>query len=555
LVIGRADVMRWVAATGGSLGAAACVAAVAWPRGAVSVADACALLALAVSLYAVAGALAGAAGWSIAGWARRPASEPGEGVAGRAADAFGWGVFLLLAAAFFPVAVEREREQAWVLWVGVPVASFALRSNARALTARLVAGWMPGVGWAQVHAVVAGALSAVALALVALPVSPGAAVGGDPRKSTLLITVEGVAHDAPLPSMGPIEAVFQQAVSPVGEALPAAATVLTGHLPPWHGAWGGGLAARPGQSSVVTRLSRRGYATGAFVGRPDLGLESGLYLDFDVMDDRAGPGGVLRRTGLVRGLLRVAPGLGGALGWRGDAEVVASADAWLRDRGEVGSLTWVHLRDPDTVDAHVASLRATLDEIGRAGRTQVIVVGLRGPVDAREVGSPTEAAIRVPLRIVWPGLSQTMTFDAQVRLTDVAPTIGVWLGQPAEDGYEGAELTSFVLGKRSRSVPAILFWRDPGGVTLGYRDPERKVWWPSDDPSGAGARMYDLVADPSASVDVAGAHPDEVRQALEILAETRAALSVATPGRPLPAFAVEGFAQIQAGRSAAAAPP
>jgi hypothetical protein len=554
-VIGRGDVARWVAAMGGSLGAAASVVAITWPRASVSPAEACALVALAVALYALAGAGTGALGWTIAGLPRRGGlQDPAQG-AMRAADAFGWGVFLLLAASFFPVAAEREREQAWVLWVGVPVASVALRSNARALTARLLAGWMPGVGWVQVHAVLTALLALAVVGLAALPVSPGAAAAGDPRKSTLLITVEGLPHDAAIPSMGPVQAVFQQAVSPVGEVLPSAATVLTGHLPPWHGALGGGLAARPGQSSLATRLSRRGYATGAFVGRPDLGLEAGLYLDFDVVDDRAGPGGVLRRTGLARGLLRLAPGLGGPLGWRGDAEVVASADAWLRDRGEVGSLTWVHLRDPVTVDAHVAALRATLDEIGRAGRTQVIVVGLRGTVDAREVGAPTDAAIRVPLRVVWPGLSMTMTFDAQVRLTDVAPTVGVWLGQPAEDGYEGAELTSFVLGKRSRSVPAVLLWRGEDGVTLGYRDPARKVWWPDGDPAGAGARMYDLIADPAEANDVAGQHPDEVRQALEILTETRAALVDAIPGRPLPAFAVEGFTPNLAGRPAAAAAP
>lgn len=112
----------------------------------------------------------------------------------------------------------------------------------------------------------------------------GLIVLGCARKSVqqdiLLVTVDG-GLDAPALNAGDGALVFEQAYTTVPFTLPAAASVLTGLLPPEHGLRINGVGAlSPAMPTLATELAERGFDCAAFLSSAALDPRHGLTNGF-----------------------------------------------------------------------------------------------------------------------------------------------------------------------------------------------------------------------------------------------------------------------------------
>lgn len=123
---------------------------------------------------------------------------------------------------------------------------------------------------------------------------------------------------------------FEAAFTPSPLTLPAHATLMTGLLPPAHGARANGShALGPGPTTLAEALSRRGRRAAAFVGGFPLSARFGLSRGFESYDDR----------------VQKAPGLNFDFAERRADAVAAAATEWLRVHpGPV--FVWAHFFDP-----------------------------------------------------------------------------------------------------------------------------------------------------------------------------------------------------------------
>jgi len=100
------------------------------------------------------------------------------------------------------------------------------------------------------------------------------------QQDILLVTVDG-RFDAPALSLGTEAFVFEHAYSPAPFTLPAAASVLTGLLPPSHGLRVDGVGAlSPDTPTLATALAGRGFDCAAFLSSAALDPRHGLTNGF-----------------------------------------------------------------------------------------------------------------------------------------------------------------------------------------------------------------------------------------------------------------------------------
>ena len=99
-------------------------------------------------------------------------------------------------------------------------------------------------------------------------------------RDILLVTVDGELA-ASARSLGADALVFEHAYSPAPFTLPAAASVLTGLLPPSHGLRIDGVGAlSPDTPTLATALAKRGFDCGAFLSSAALDRRHGLTNGF-----------------------------------------------------------------------------------------------------------------------------------------------------------------------------------------------------------------------------------------------------------------------------------
>jgi arylsulfatase A-like enzyme len=204
-----------------------------------------------------------------------------------------------------------------------------------------------------------------------------------------------------------------------------------------------------------------------------------------------------------------------------------------------------------------AVLRETDRQIGRLldglrslhldDNTLVILAGDNGPqpsFDRKRTGglrgmkwSLYEGGIRTPLVARWPGVvpAGVVNSSTVVSAVDFFPTLCSLARVPAPDGvkFDGEDLSAvFRGGKRPRARP--LFWEygrkpapkgrkglrafpypgepDSKSPNVAVRDGRWKLLVNAD---GSGAELYDLVADPNETRNLAAAEPDVARRLTE----------------------------------------
>jgi choline-sulfatase len=260
--------------------------------------------------------------------------------------------------------------------------------------------------------------------------------------SVLLVTIDTLradrlgcygdreAHTPGLDALAAQGVLFEAAFTHAPITLPAHATLLTGLLPPAHGARGNGsFALPPGPPTLAEALRGHGLRTAAFVGGFPLARRFGLARGFDHYDDAMGK----------------APGLHYEFAERRADAVVAAARSWL-DAQPGSVFLWVHLFDPhapyDPPPAHRGpdpyrgeiaavdeALRALLQAWdARPGPSLVAVTADHGEAFG-EHGEEShslfvyDTTLRVPLILRAPGLPAGRRVPAPVGLVDVAATL------------------------------------------------------------------------------------------------------------------------------------
>ncbi len=217
--------------------------------------------------------------------------------------------------------------------------------------------------------------------------------------------------------------------------------------------------------------------------------------------------------------------------------------------------------DPDTacvyamvsrIDRNVARLVAKLDELGIREETILVFLSDNGPAGDRWSAGLTgvkssvrEGGIRVPLLVRWPGrLAPRVLERVQGASPDLLPTILELCDlPPAPTDLDGVSLVRALEG-RDEPLDRTLFFHahEDGDYGLNYavRAPRWKLVHQDTfhaTERATPARLYDLLADPLETKDLAGEEPDVVAGLEEAyatwLAELRAERDLAAEP-PLP---------------------
>ncbi len=262
--------------------------------------------------------------------------------------------------------------------------------------------------------------------------------------------------------------VFEEAFTPAPMTLPAHATMLTGVLPPEHGARVNGEHQLADEvPSLAERLSEAGYRTGAFIAAFVLNHRFGLARGFDHYDDDLS--GAYEQD-VPSGLARYRPGnlvVDAALDWlsRGDQEQPFFAWIHLYD----AHFPWFSHDDPTSdpqpgsgsyegeiafLDAQVQRLLSALQESQRLENTLVVAVadhgeGLGDHGEIEHAYLLNEEVLHVPWIMAGPGVKPGHRVSSLVSLEDLAPTLSEVLdlgpfpsarGRSLKDAIRGEEI-------------------------------------------------------------------------------------------------------------------
>lgn len=332
---------------------------------------------------------------------------------------------------------------------------------------------------------------------------------------------------------------FDPALSPAPLTLPAHATIMTGLLPPEHGARNNGaFALAPQFTTIAEVLAARGYTTAAFVAALPLERRAGLDQGFTVYDDELPSG---------RGDFGYAE--------RPAAAIVDRALSWWRQQPSGPRFLWVHLFEPHdpyeppadvrarfpsdlyrgevfAADRELGRLFASLKESGDWDHAVVAVTSDHGE-SLGEHGEkthgllPYEATLRVPMIIkAAVGRQVPRGLHGPATLADLAPTLldlagASAAGVPGRSLFDAAPRGAFEAYGEA-VAPALDFnWAPLFALRRGTW---KIVAGPRGEGDATGDALYDLTSDPHETRNVAGDHPREANQLRETLDRLRVAL-------------------------------
>jgi choline-sulfatase len=237
-------------------------------------------------------------------------------------------------------------------------------------------------------------------------------------------------------------------------------TILTGLLPSVHGVTDFGVPLSADHKTWAELLKKKGYQTAAFIGAVILDsstLAPGLDRGFDFYDNFPAKTDSKERFGRVE---------------RRGMEVVQHAEGWLEKHRTGARFVWVHLFDPHDpyeppppysekyknpydgeiayADSALGNFIAFLKKSGAYPNAIVIVVGDHGE-GLGEHGEEThglflyDSTLHVPMILKMSGVAHRgVVIDAQVRTTDILPTILSLTNIPAPAELNGASMVPLI---------------------------------------------------------------------------------------------------------------
>ena len=316
-------------------------------------------------------------------------------------------------------------------------------------------------------------------------------------------------------------------------------TILTGLLPSVHGVTDFGIPLAPQHATWAELLKKQGYHTAAFIGAVILDsntLAPGLDRGFDFYDNFPAKAETKERWGRVE---------------RRGMDVVEHAEAWLDKQRAGPRFVWVHLYDPHDpyeppppysekykdrlydgeiayADSALAHWIAYLKKNATYGNAIIVVVGDHGE-GLGEHGEEThglflyDSTLHVPLIVKLPAAAHHgATIDAQVRTTDILPTVLSLTGVPTPAELNGSSLVAQIEGKP-----------EAARALFGETDyPLRFGWAPLKAMRVDGLKLieaprpefYDLKADPQEEKNLFSADNASVKTLQALLADWKAKL-------------------------------
>ncbi|MBL9205122.1 MAG: sulfatase-like hydrolase/transferase, partial [Opitutaceae bacterium] len=181
------------------------------------------------------------------------------------------------------------------------------------------------------------------------------------------------------------------------------------------------------------------------------------------------------------------------------------------------------------LDRYVGRLLAELKRLGLDESTVVFFASDNGPVTAPRSellrsagawrgrkGSLHEGGLRVPMIVRWPGRVPAGRVSAEPwSFADIAPTLLELAGRSVPSGLDGRSVVPVLTGAVASLGDRPLYWESPRDRLV---QAARLGRWKAMRTGLDGAiELYDLVADPTESTDVAARHPDTVASLRTIL--------------------------------------
>src|SRR6266478_4530584 len=304
---------------------------------------------------------------------------------------------------------------------------------------------------------------------------------------------------------------FTQAFTPSPITNSSHASILTGLLPSSHGVSDFGVPLGAWHLTLAETLKKRGYRTAAFIGAVILdskALAPGLDRGFEFYDNFPTHTESKSRWGRVE---------------RRGMEVVQHAETWLNAHPAGPHFVWVHLYDPHDpyeppapfsdvykdrlYDGEIAYADSALGQFLAYLKKQewyegamIVVVGDHG----EGLGEHREdthgiflydSTTHVPLIVKLPNEHEAgRTVEAQVRTTDVMPTVLSLLGIAAPPSLDGESLEPFLTG--IEATPRTVFCETDYPLRFGWaplRSVRKEGFAFIEAPK---PELYDLHADP-----------------------------------------------------------
>jgi choline-sulfatase len=328
-----------------------------------------------------------------------------------------------------------------------------------------------------------------------------------PRPSILFVTLDTTRADAIGPEQTNVETpafnalvkqgrVFRQAYTPVPQTLPSHTSMFTGLYPAGHGVHENARYLAANQLLLTEKLKKAGYRTAAFVSAFALARRFGLARGFDVYDDDFGHDRAERPA----------------------SETTDHALAYIAHDSPQPLFLWVHYYDPhypytppepfrsryeaQPYFGEVAFMDQQLGRLVQAVRERVhgplaIVVGgdhgegLGDHGESQHGNLLYQPTVHVPLLIVGPGV-KAGAIDTPVSTRRVYHTMMDWAGLGTTSSLRGSE-QEIVLGEAMK--PLLDFGWQPQVMTVEGR--QKAIL------SGAKTEIYDVVADPKETRDLA----------------------------------------------------
>ena len=322
----------------------------------------------------------------------------------------------------------------------------------------------------------------------------GAAQRKPPRPDVFLITIDTLRADhvhcygyeniqtPALDGLAKDGIRFAQAFTPSPITNTSHTSILTGLLPSTHGVTDFAVPLAPAHPTLAELLKGKGYHTAAFIGAVILDsktLAPGLDRGFDFYDNFPEHSQTKSRWGRVE---------------RRGLDVVQHAETWMSAHPAGSHFVWIHLYDPHDpyeppppysqiyrdrlydgeiayADSALSGFIGYLKKLGRYDNALIVVVGDHG----EGLGEHHEnthgiflydSTTHVPLIIKTPAKPSSKghpdeVVKAQVRTTDILPTIVDWLGIPPPARLDGASLKQSIDGTEEKdrtAAPAPTSW-------------------------------------------------------------------------------------------------
>jgi arylsulfatase A-like enzyme len=350
---------------------------------------------------------------------------------------------------------------------------------------------------------------------------------------------------------------------------------MTSRYPAHHHAING-IAMRPDIPTLAEILRAAGYHTAAFVSSTTVrSTDSGLHRGFERYDDSLIPWSTLYGRDEFQQLAFFQT-IDVLVGTDVPGDVTTQrALRWLRSRPEGPFLAWIHYFDAHTqfdrlhsypnpyagrfdallplrgereayggrvhyVDEQVGRVLAELREQGLYDDALIVVTADHGEAFGERHGDVVEIAHsdylfdttqRVPLIVKLPRSERAgRRVKEQVQLVDLAPTFLEWAQLPVPASFSGTSLAGLLRGAGEAFPQTAYFqkvnypvsglaknWKSRD-TQLGVRTPEVKYIC---NLLGEDEQLYDMVADPGETHNLAALHPELTeklrRQAFETL--------------------------------------